>query len=646
MNFFFFKNRTFIYFFASLVFIIPFQNCSPIQSNSEAETDTSLSVEETPELRWLSAKMVIDSACLSCHRAGGQASFANFAMSTEQEFVDAGWITPGQPKESILVQRTQHSGAVDANMPLGNSNFPKEDYLKIYYWVSKMNESLPPQTPSPSPGPSATKNPVVNGFHIVNESTNQRIKDGVAGTVNIKQSEVPFPINIQAFVNDDVKSVAFTIIGQSTQTINDNQAPFNVFTSGINLTPGSYSITATPWSEENQTGLQGSPLIINLNVVDDSVAPAVDLEILSFNLINADTDEAYASGLNDSLSVDLSDIDFHVNFQVLAGADVQSMEITMSGPQNHASQENLQPWALFNQPTPTDYDGERLQGGTYIVTATAYSEKNLGGQKGLSTSFTLRVTDDLPPTPLSRFQAAQQVMGQFCLQCHAPGQSAARWPLDYSTESQFINSGMIVPGDVDQSKLVVQLLHYNGPSPSLRNMPKSSALRSAFTQEHYQTLHDWVALMPTTPPGGGGDGSIPGGNTPFACSDAADLSPTLSYSLTKKQYRNSIRRLFGDSFAVPLYSAMDLIPEEDHTLYNNERLTGISPSTIEIYQNVAAQIANSVKSDDNMMKQVFGCEDAQDAPPPTGLNSVFSLNAPSNQSIHNHQSNLLLNQGS
>ena len=84
------------------------------------------------------ATVVIASNCIKCHSTG--TGLPSFMLSTETDWVNSGFVIPGRPSDSYLVQRI--SGAklgVDAEtMPFDLPPIRSEDLFAIQNWILTM----------------------------------------------------------------------------------------------------------------------------------------------------------------------------------------------------------------------------------------------------------------------------------------------------------------------------------------------------------------------------------------------------------------------------------------------------------------------------------------------------------------------------
>lgn len=113
----------------------------------------------------------------------------------------------------------------------------------------------------------------------------------------ININELPVSnLSVEALVTSDVSSVKFELSGENSSSRVENNAPFALYGhtngdySGNNFTSGHYTLTATPYSEDNQSGEVGTPVTVSFEIV--SAPPDDDEETtgnnLSFPVIWAD----------------------------------------------------------------------------------------------------------------------------------------------------------------------------------------------------------------------------------------------------------------------------------------------------------------------------------------------------------------------
>ena len=154
---------------------------------------------------------------------------------------------------------------------------------------------------------------------------------------------------------------------------------------GSPLDTGNYTITATPYSGTNQSGVQGTPLTVNFSLVDNGSA------ITSFLLIDADADTVIQQ-LNEGATIDLA-LPGNENLSIVAVTQPQnvgSVFLELSPTNDSQLENNDGPYSLFGD-NAGDYTGSPLDTGNYTITATPYSGTNQSGVQGtpLTVNFSL-----------------------------------------------------------------------------------------------------------------------------------------------------------------------------------------------------------------------------------------------------------------
>jgi hypothetical protein len=87
--------------------------------------------ESDPNFR--PAYLVMQSRCMNCHR---HVQWANF--KSNQDWIDANLVIPGQPEDSLLIKRIINSNQVGNNMPPGGSPLPDGEYDSLTEWVTNI----------------------------------------------------------------------------------------------------------------------------------------------------------------------------------------------------------------------------------------------------------------------------------------------------------------------------------------------------------------------------------------------------------------------------------------------------------------------------------------------------------------------------
>ncbi len=167
------------------------------------------------------AQSILQARCVHCHSSGGQAAQHDFELNTEQEFITAGLIVPGQVSQSKIVTRAQGYGASNSNMPL-DASLPITEYNTLLNWVNSVNDSI---------APVVSINLPASGFQTENGLT-------VSGTCEVGSSDLT--------ISGDVES--------SNPTACSNSGTFSVF---ITFTAGIGTKTVT-LSQQDLAGNVGS----------------------------------------------------------------------------------------------------------------------------------------------------------------------------------------------------------------------------------------------------------------------------------------------------------------------------------------------------------------------------------------------------
>ena len=126
--------------------------------------------------------------------------------------------------------------------------------------------------------------------------------------------------------------------------------------------------------------------------------------LTGFTLVDASDQTALAT-LTDGGSVALDDPasgDYAVRADVESGSAIGSVHLDLTGAKSHSQTENIAPYSLYGDEGANALTGEALPVGSYELEATAYSQKNKGGNElaTLSVSFTVAEAAPTPrPTP-------------------------------------------------------------------------------------------------------------------------------------------------------------------------------------------------------------------------------------------------------
>ncbi|MBK7862431.1 MAG: DUF1592 domain-containing protein [Archangiaceae bacterium] len=123
----------------------------------------------------------------------------------------------------------------------------------------------------------------------------------------------------------------------------------------------------------------------------------------------------------------------------------------------------------------------------------------------------------------------------------------------------------------------------------------------------------------TTPPAPTGEPPPPPAVTPppppFDCKDPSATAASLSYTLTKAQYQNTVEDLFGAGVLTAVSAELSVLSPDTFDKVSHARTTGISSPRVEAYFKLAKAVAAWVVADPGRLRAVFGACATQASPP-------------------------------
>ena len=160
----------------------------------------------------------------------------------------------------------------------------------------------------------------------------------------------------------------------------------------------------------------GADAEIGLAVVDGSITNSETYPLAGFLLVDAETQTVLATLTHDvDASVTLDDPtggEFAFRAVSPPDAEIGSVRLELTGARTASRTLNAEPWSLYGN-DGGDLQGESLPAGAYTLTATVYSEADLGGEvvQTLSVSFTVAATggDNNPVTGAPTISGTAQV---------------------------------------------------------------------------------------------------------------------------------------------------------------------------------------------------------------------------------------------
>jgi len=211
------------------------------------------------------------------------------------------------------------------------------------------------------------------------------IANGLIDLANFEDNE--FAITVDAFPGaSQLNSVLLELDGPTQISRIENKAPFTLFGDlegklfTESLEGGSYTLTATPYTQKGAKGEAGVPLVINFEVVYSA-------QINQFVLVNAQTIEA-VQVLSDNDKFDA--IEFRENaLDIIAETNTENIGSVIYELNGSTNLDNHAPFSLIGRRT-----GWKPQPGIFTLKATPYSERNGGGIMGISKEIKLEIIFD------------------------------------------------------------------------------------------------------------------------------------------------------------------------------------------------------------------------------------------------------------
>ena len=151
--------------------------------------------------------------------------------------------------------------------------------------------------------------------------------------------------------------------------------------------PGTYYVRV----EAMQDGLYGYFIYFGLET-----SP-----LTGFSLLDASTQTVLAT-LTDGAIVEVADLEngsYAIRADLAHGESVGSMKLELTGTKTVTKTENLAPYSLYGDNGEDALRGEALPEGSYTLSATAYSDSNLGGDELGTLEVSFIVTQATPPRP-------------------------------------------------------------------------------------------------------------------------------------------------------------------------------------------------------------------------------------------------------
>ncbi|MDX2306034.1 MAG: S8 family serine peptidase [Microscillaceae bacterium] len=234
----------------------------------------------------------------------------------------------------------------------------------------------------------------IKNLYLINTNNDKVIKkmlpfDKIGYNV-IDANELSFKAELSLDVEG---SIYFELSGPINHIQIENIAPYTLFGDapwsnilGKTLTPGKYTLKATPYTKINRQGIPGTPLLIQFELVDNIAAP-----LKSFSLLDADK-KAEILQMYDGIKLNLNQLNTRkLSIQANNTDNPASVGLWLEGEFGHQQTENLTPYVLFGDSTGGLIHGESLCPGKYRLIAIPYSGKYLTGERGQSINIDFEV---------------------------------------------------------------------------------------------------------------------------------------------------------------------------------------------------------------------------------------------------------------
>jgi hypothetical protein len=296
-------------------------------------------------------------------------------------------------------------------------------------------------TPFPTPWPTPQEAMEITRLALVDADSGEYIQGGF-DCVPHACTGAAKRFDIRAETSGPVQSVQLTLSGPVQESRVENVPYWSLFGNtggvhnGMNLPPGSYTVTARPFSQTQARGTAGRMKIVNFSIAIPTQAPTLPtkapvsptrapvpptraptpptrapvlptkaptpqtrtesaMDVTKFVMVDAETGKDIPGGLLCSPYACTGNTQIIDICAETSGA-VQSVRLTLSGPVEETRVENIPPWALFGN-TAGQYNGKALPPGSYTLTAEPFSETQGLGMAGPQKTETFIILP--PPTP-------------------------------------------------------------------------------------------------------------------------------------------------------------------------------------------------------------------------------------------------------
>ena len=237
-------------------------------------------------------------------------------------------------------------------------------------------------TADPKSGPT-----IVVNFSVIDGPPGNQ--PPVAQASGVSDGATAFKVNFSSAGSNDPDGMImnyFWEFGDGATSAVEN--PMYTYASG-----GTYTVKLTVTDDDGATD--------DITISVDAVDPNDVLSVVSFTLVNADTNSDLFE-LSDNMVIDLDDI-AGINLNIRANTNpgiVGSVQFSLTGAATENNVESFAPYALYGD-VSGNYNPASLGIGSYTLTATPYSGSGTSGDVGLPLTIDFEITDQtlfLKPT--------------------------------------------------------------------------------------------------------------------------------------------------------------------------------------------------------------------------------------------------------
>lgn len=284
--------------------------------------------------------------------------------------------------------------------------------------VPPTNTPVPPTNTAVPPTEEPQADFAVVSFSLWNADSDQQITTTLRDGMTFDLNDLPSRnLSIQAHTNPRI--VGSVVMTHNNQSRTENGAPFSLVGddngdySPWTPSAGTYVISAVPYSQRNGRGEQGQSLTITIHFTNNipatntpipptntpipptstSVPPTAvpwQANVVSFNLINADTNQAITT-IGNGTTIDLSTLPTR-NLNIQAVTNTTNVGSVVIGLNGSLRTEDGAPYALMGD-NNGNYASWTPTVGTYTVSATPYERASAQGRTGTPLSVSFNVID-------------------------------------------------------------------------------------------------------------------------------------------------------------------------------------------------------------------------------------------------------------